>query len=224
MRKLGFVISLLLLAPSLAIAEYPAVRNDSATTTIIGTNLNPGPMSVDSTGRLFINPGATGSALGKTEDAAHASTDIGVMSLAVREDALTTSTGTTGDYSAFKTDGNGRQIVTNAPPGETWQACSAAVTDTSTVDIKAAVASNRIYVTSITCTNTANVASLLNIRDGATAIWIGGISNSTLAGVATWNQTFPVPLRGSVNTALRFNAATTLTNTYCCAAGYISVL
>lgn len=159
----------------------------------------------------------------KLEDNAHATGDAGVATLFVGEAAITASAAT-GDYYTPKTDTGGRTVVTNAPAGETWQACTGSITDTTQTAIKAGVASNRIYVTSFGCNNTASVASTLVFQDGATAIWQAAISNSTLQGVASYSMTFPTPLRGSVNTALNVTLGTTATNTRCCAAGYISTI
>jgi len=52
----------------------------------------------------------------KAEDAAHASGDLGIMSLAVRNDnAATTLTSATGDYSPIATDGTGSLYIKEAP-------------------------------------------------------------------------------------------------------------
>lgn len=56
-------------------------------------------------------PGVTATALGKAEDAAHASGDTGVMALAVRRDAATQLADTDGDYSPLITDASGRLHV-----------------------------------------------------------------------------------------------------------------
>lgn len=52
-------------------------------------------------------PGTTATALGKAEDAAHATGDTGVMALAVRTDTAAVSSGTTGDYEPLHTDSVG---------------------------------------------------------------------------------------------------------------------
>jgi hypothetical protein len=125
------------------------------------------------------------------------------------------------DQQIVLTDGSGNKV---GPPGpaSSWSACSAANTGTSFVTIYAGLASNKFYVTSISCSNTATVASTISFRDGNGATLYGaGIGNSTLEGVATWNQSFPTPLRASVVTAgLGFVMGTTATSTICCAAGY----
>lgn len=57
---------------------------------------------------LSIAPGTGATALGKAEDAIHASGDTGVMALAVRRDTPGTGVGADGDYVNLSTDGNGR--------------------------------------------------------------------------------------------------------------------
>lgn len=52
-------------------------------------------------------PGVAATNLGKAEDAAHASGDVGVMSLAVRQDADASFAGTSGDYAPLQLDDNG---------------------------------------------------------------------------------------------------------------------
>ena len=52
MRK---ILLALLLLPSVAWAEFPAVRNDNAATTIIPTNGRMGQLAVSSNGVLFVN-------------------------------------------------------------------------------------------------------------------------------------------------------------------------
>lgn len=121
-----------------------------------------------------------------------------------------------------KIDRVGRVITTMAPSGETWQACSASNTGTTDIAIKAAVASNRIYVTSISCYNTAAVDSAMTFKDGTTAIYAGAIAKQATNG-GGFAVSLPVPLKGTVNTAFNFAMTTTATATTCCAAGYISV-
>lgn len=55
-----------------------------------------------------VTPGTANVNLGKAEDAAHASGDVGVMSLAVRNDAGTALAGTTGDYIPLTTNSQGK--------------------------------------------------------------------------------------------------------------------
>ena len=54
-----------------------------------------------------IVPGTAATNLGKVEDAAHSSGDVGVMSLAVRNDALAALAGADGDYAPLQVDEDG---------------------------------------------------------------------------------------------------------------------
>lgn len=63
-----------------------------------GTN-NIGDVDV-----LSVVPGTGATSLGKAEDAAHTSGDVGVMALAVRNDTMTASTDSDGDYTPLQVD------------------------------------------------------------------------------------------------------------------------
>jgi len=200
-----------------------AVRNDTLAI-MAGTNNGLIPLSASSQGVLrtsVIQGGQIdGTGLLKSEDSASASGDALVIPGAIVESALSADAAVN-DYGALKSDEVGRLITTLAPAGESWQACTGAITDTTQTAIKAAVASNRIYITSIGCNNSSAVASALVFQDASTAIWQGAITAAATNG--SYTMTFPVPLRGTVNTALNVTLGTTATNTRCCAAGYISV-
>lgn len=58
-----------------------------------------------------ITPGTAATNLGKAEDAAHASGDVGVMILGVRQDTLSTLSGTDGDYTPISMNANGAVYV-----------------------------------------------------------------------------------------------------------------
>jgi len=82
------------------------------------TNLNVSPVLHGNTDEnvSFVTangmyPGTTAIALGKAEDAAHASGDVGVMSLSVRQNTAAALGGTDGDYQPLITDANGRLHV-----------------------------------------------------------------------------------------------------------------
>jgi hypothetical protein len=55
-----------------------------------------------------VSPGASASNVGKAEDAAHGSGDIGVMLLAVRRDTAAAGSDADGDYSTLNVDASGR--------------------------------------------------------------------------------------------------------------------
>lgn len=212
------------------------VRNDSGTT-YAGTNADYSPMSVNRQGAqltdinsLYVQTGDLASSILKKEDDGSAHTDTGVTIMSVRTDTLSTSTSLDADYQALKSDNDGRVYVNayGAEPSEFWSACSGQETGTADRAIKAAVASNRIYVTSIACYNDdAAVGSIITFKDGAAttlyANYIGFLSATAVSQFdANLILTFPTPLRGSVNTAFNFAMTTTSTQTVCCASGFIS--
>lgn len=76
-----------------------------------GTN-NIGDVDV-----LSVVPGTGATNLGKAEDAAHTTGDVGVMALAVRSDAGGAIAGTDGDYTPLQVDANGALRVTGGGGG-----------------------------------------------------------------------------------------------------------
>lgn len=91
---------------------------------VIATNqssLTVGTHAVTQSGTWNIGtvaPGTAATNLGKAEDAVHASGDVGVMALTVRNDnAATDLTSATGDYSAQAVDVKGSVFVRDRPAG-----------------------------------------------------------------------------------------------------------
>jgi hypothetical protein len=92
-----------------------AVRND-ALAALAGADGDYAPLQVGADGALYvqisdITPGTDATDLGKAEDAAHASGDVGVEMLAVRNDTLAALAGTDGDYAPLQVDANGALFV-----------------------------------------------------------------------------------------------------------------
>lgn len=155
----------------------------------------------------------------RTEDTVFAASQPVMMSGAQAVSAVAQTVGTSGDIAPPSMDLGNRLITTMAPAGETWQACSATIASTASNAIKAAVASNRIYVTALSCTNKSAVASEISFYDGGSFIDTGW-----LPATASFSRTYPVPLRGTVNTAFNLQLTTVSTSTICCASGYISTI
>ncbi len=209
------------------VAAWTVQQDASAPIIWTGAQGRYAPISTNATGAVFVAQDQrlqTSDKFGilKLEDAASADGEAGPAVLYVARDPLIASTvSATNDHINPVTDLAGRTIVTYAPYGETWQSCSSAATDTTNTAIKALVASNRIYVTQISCSNTSTVPSQINIKDGTTVIGVGSIGAQSTGGA--WGSIYTVPLRGTVGTALNFNMVTTATSTTCCGVGYISV-
>ncbi len=97
-----------------------AVRNDTPAN-LSGADNDYEPLQV-SAGRLWASavitdliPGVGATNLGKAEDAAHSSGDIGVMDLAVRNDVLASLVGADGDYAPHQVDGLGALWTHHTP-------------------------------------------------------------------------------------------------------------
>lgn len=107
-------------------------------------------------------PGVAATSLGKAEDAVHASGDTGVQMLGVRNDnAATSLTSATGDYSPVATDTNGA-VFTRERPATTTAVTSVAASATSVtlLALNAARRGATIYNDS---------SALLYLKLGATA-------------------------------------------------------
>lgn len=195
---------------------------------LVGTDGDYSPLGVNTYGGVYCdlnNAQQNENSPVRAEDAAFGDTNGVMVAGAVREDALTSSTSTTGDVINLKADALGRLVTTFAPPGQSQQGCGTATASTADVAIRAAVASNRHYITSITCASSdADNATNINFKDGSTVIAVGGVNQMATTSAGTFTATFNPPLRGTVNTAFNFNTAVATSSVICCAAGYISVL
>lgn len=93
-----------------------------------------------------------------------------------------------------------------------------AITDTTSTSVIAAAGSGvRNYITSILVTNShATVSTFVKILDGTTTLWQG----YALAAGGGFSVTFPVPLKGTANTAINAKCVTTGSNVIVNCAGY----
>lgn len=102
-----------------------------------------------------IVPGAGATNLGKAEDAAHSSGDVGVMGLTVRQDTAAALGGTDADYQPFITDASGRLHVN---VGNTVTVGSHAVTNAGTFAVQAACTNAGTFAVQAACTNAGTFA------------------------------------------------------------------
>lgn len=94
---------------------------------------------------------------------------------------------------------------------------TASATDTTETTVIAAQGTNTfLYITSITVANSSATNTTCAIKDGSSTVWV-------LPALARDGHsiTFPVPLRLSANTALKFAAEGSVTTMYVSAAGYV---
>lgn len=204
------------------------VIDTSASSGFGGANGDYTPPAMNATGAQYVNIDSnsqvsTSRGILKLEDNVVSSADAGVGALYKAQDPLTVDQAT-GDYVLPKTDLTGRILTGPAPHTEFWQGCGTATATTADVAIKAAVASNRIYITAITCKSTsATVASSLDFKDGSTVIAAGGIAQMAAASPGSFSASFPTPLRGTSNTAFNFATNISVSSVTCCGNGFISV-
>lgn len=130
-----------------------ATRDVNAQTNVIYTGVSDGTdlllVNADGSINVTVNnaslnvavtsviPGTGATNLGKAEDAAHTTGDVGVMSLAVRNDANTSLVSADGDYAPFQVDATGLlkvNVVAGASSGVQYVEDTAAVSgDTGTM-------------------------------------------------------------------------------------------
>lgn len=102
-----------------------AVRQDALS--VLGADGDYVPLVVSATGRLYgtviatdVVPGVAATNLGKAEDGAHTTGDVGVMGLAVRTDTPANRSGTDGDYEPLQMAAGrlwASVVVTDVVPG-----------------------------------------------------------------------------------------------------------
>ena len=146
-----------------------------------------GTVSVDNI-TTSITPGTAAGNLGKAEDAAHTSGDVGVMALAVRADADGTLVGLDGDYAPLQVDANGYLKVEIFDGGGshtvdgTVTANAGTGTFTVTDDGSFTLAANSGVDIGDVTINNASGASAVNIQDGGNSITVDGTVTATSSG------------------------------------------
>jgi hypothetical protein len=114
------------------------VRSDAGGS-LVSADGDYAPLQVDANGALRV--AATVDAAGDyAEDSVHASGDIGLYTLSVRQDTLASSTSASGDYQSFKTDALGRLWMNDT---HQTMAHAAVSVGTSATDLVATDLANR---------------------------------------------------------------------------------
>lgn len=174
-------------------------------------------LSTDANGKLIITAGSGATDLGKAEDSAAVSGDVGIMALGVQNLTMAVSAGTDGDYTSMAVDANGTAIYAIAPRAA-FVGGTASVTDTTSTSVVASAGGSlKNYITDIAIANTGASTSLITIQDGSggtallrTIAPAGGGSNIHLS----------IPLVGTAATAVFFAAGTSSSTIYCTMRGY----
>lgn len=158
-----------------------------------------------------VSPGTAAGQLGKAEDAAHATGDVGVAVWGVRAGTTPSApTSAVGDYSQILVDAEGKLITaaSSADPANTVQAVTDLTLTTNVAIIAAGAAGIRNYVTDLTFDNTGAAAARVVVDDGTTRVFTATVPAGT-----TFTKVFDTPLRGTAATAVnaRLAAAGTVT-------------
>lgn len=212
-----------------ALPATPA--NGDAFNILRPVTIGAGPAGSSNAPSLNVNIDAntqlsTATGILKQEDVAPASGDAGVAILNQRLDQLATGqTGSNNEYALPIVDTLSRLYVNpwGSAVTEFSSSCGTATASTADVAIKAAVASNRIYVGAITCASSdADNATNINFKDGTTVVAVGGVNQMATTSAGTFTATFNPPLRGTSNTAFNFNTAVSTSSVICCASTFTS--
>lgn len=189
-------------------------------------------LQVDSAGSLKVAGAMTGSGNFSvvstiSEDGTiAASSTAGLIGAAQALNAQKTAMSTNGDKVNNIATMDGKQVIMPYSIGDlTWQyagIASGIVSSTADTEIKAALATYRNYLTSISISHdTLSAVTEYVIKDGATVIYRGKLQVTATEGLVI---TFPNPLRGTANTALNFALLTSVTGgVYINAQGYTGV-
>lgn len=117
---------------------------------VSGTGAQRVSLASDSTGNIAtigtsVTPGTAAANLGKAEDAVHASGDTGVMNLAVANEALSSISGTDGDYTPHGVDRKGRLFVTQKANTSTLASVASSATSVTLLASNSARIAATIY-------------------------------------------------------------------------------
>lgn len=194
---------------------------NSSLATVYAAQLEMGDgLAVDVQGRLLANVNTLGQGstlAGKAQDAATAGGDVGIAAMTVRRDSLTGVSSATGDWQRLATDAGERVITSHfAPPQATISGRNAsAIINTTSTQIIAADASFRRYITDVLITNESATATRVDILDGATVL-----ASCYVGGNNYFEHSFTIPLRGTVNTAVNAQCATTAASVFVTLTGF----
>lgn len=173
--------------------RYVRVNVTAYTSGTIGINATLWGDSVAPSTIKIIPHSSTTTGLIKQEDAAHASGDVGVFMLSVRNDANAVRASADSDYQAISTDKLGRQIVTSAPRGQRAKNAITLTTTTETTLLSAGGASVFNDITKLLIANTSGTDVRVDFRDatGGSVIFSVFAPAGQTVGIACGDDPFP---------------------------------
>lgn len=107
-------------------------------------------------------------------------------------------------------------LIARAQPADSWASTQGITVNTDVIGKAAPAAGLRNYVTDIVASNTSATATVVSIKDGATAIW-----QFSVAAGATVVITFAVPLRCTAATGTNINVLLATTTMYVNLSGFV---
>jgi hypothetical protein len=211
-------------------AGIPPLGVANETATVLSANGDFTPISTNTQGAVIGNIDRTfqisaANGLLKAEDSVAASGDALVGVAAKRLDQLATGeTGSNAEYAVPLVDTLSRLYINpwGAAVTEFWNTCTGTINSATNTSVKASVASNRIYVTSFSCTAFDTTPNQIYVTDGSAGTALDIMQTvSNVVGIGP-SRTYPIPLRLTSATAL-FVTTGTAGSVRCCASGFISV-
>lgn len=139
---------------------------------VIGKLAANSGVDIGDTDVTSVVPGTAATNLGKAEDAAHLSGDVGVMTLGVRKDAANGASGADGDYVPLTTDADGLLRVLPGVKGTVNYANINGIVSGNNTLVAAAGVGNKIRVLSMLLVAHGNVTVI--IEDGAAGADLSG--------------------------------------------------
>lgn len=153
-----------------------------------------------------------------SEDSAHTTADKGFFVMGVRNDTVSSFTGSNGEYNPFAHDSAGRVLSKPFAAEEARIEGYHSVVSTSVTTLVAAGGVGiRNYITDVWVVNTGAANSLITFKDGA-----GSILGYTIAPSAGGSNLvgLQTPIRTGANATFDFQPATASSIIYCTAKGY----
>lgn len=202
-------------------AVVTIIASDHSDYVGIDMPLPAGAAAIGSVSVTSASPGTGATNLGKAEDAAHTSADVGVMLLGVRAPATPVApTSAQGDYGYLLLDQEGKKIgMPFADVPNQWQSAVVTLTTTASTAIKAAAAAGiRNYLTDIVIANTSATGTRVDVLDGATVIasyWSPPTSSLI--------HSLTLPKKGTAATALNVQLGTAVTDVRVSANGFLGI-
>jgi hypothetical protein len=172
---------------------------------------------VDVTTVGTITPGTAATSLGKAEDAAHTTGDVGVLMLGVRNDALAAFSDTNLDYTPQAVDNLGRVVYTIAPAA-TMTRDTASLSTVGETSVLPANASLKTYIVSMQVSNIGADATLVTLINGSAGTGMHGPVIVPAGGGN--NIVFAVPLVTSTTNKIVYVKQTVATQIYISVQGY----